>query len=812
MSNRRARGWALLATLAALGISGPADALSASGARSEAQLDVQAVERDLPTVKQAVGRAIGVQTTVAQRIVAGEILLRQGDYDKAIHIFSQVVELHRRGKVDEAAYAEALFSLGESYFKDGQYLSAKRHFEEILDKASGSAHSSYSGRALGRLVDVALRTGYLDIIDTAFAKMSSLPSSDVTGATQYARGKAMYAKGQLVDSKNALGTVPAGSDWHHQAQYLLGVVMVKAAAPIPPPAPVAADPADPDATVGPPATAPEPTSAEQKQRYAAAIEQFRRVTRLAPDTDAHRHVIDLAWMAMGRLFYETDNYLDGAEAYTHVDRKSPEFSTMLYELAWVYVRLGDYMRAQRSLEVLTLTDPKSVHFADGSLLRADLMLRSGQYKQALALYRSVRSQFDPIRLQVQNFLNSTNDPAVYYDRLVQEPFATQVDTQLPPLAIEWAREESEDDRTFAVIDDVSRSRRLIRESRRLIQKLNAVLGSSTRSKAFPKIRAGLEQAVSLLNKLALSRLKLAKGLDAENSSALSGEIGDVRARRRALMRRLSFVPVTEADFARRESAGDQQWNKVSQDLHNTTLEVNRLQAIVNGLKRVMQDADKYGVAKDPASRARFQAEIEANERDIGVYRARIEQYRHAVELGRVQIGFGDQRYSDDDKIRREFRILLNREVQLAVAGHAGSGSASYARSIQPILQRADRAEAQLEALKAELEARIKASTQELLVQISAEAQKIDEHSNQLDDLDQTARLLVGQMAMKNFGLVRDRLKSIVLRADVGIVQQAWEVREERLTRVRGLQREKAREQQNLDDELREVLDDAGEEQ
>jgi hypothetical protein len=64
--------------------------------------------------------------------------------------------------------------------------------------------------------------------------------------------------------------------------------------------------------------------------------------------------------------------------------------------------------------------------------------------------------------------------------------------------------------------------------------------------------------------------------------------------------------------------------------------------------------------------------------------------------------------------------------------------------------------------------------------------------------------------MRSFGNVRDHLKGIVLRADVGIVQQAWELREEQQTRLQGLQRQRAVEEQNLDDELREVFDDAGE--
>jgi hypothetical protein len=64
--------------------------------------------------------------------------------------------------------------------------------------------------------------------------------------------------------------------------------------------------------------------------------------------------------------------------------------------------------------------------------------------------------------------------------------------------------------------------------------------------------------------------------------------------------------------------------------------------------------------------------------------------------------------------------------------------------------------------------------------------------------------------MRNFGRVRDRLHNIVLRADVGITEEAWEVREEQITRVRSLQIERAREDRLLKEELNEVLDDSGE--
>jgi len=44
---------------------------------------------------------------------------------------------------------------------------------------------------------------------------------------------------------------------------------------------------------------------------------------------------------------------------------------------------------------------------------------------------------------------------------------------------------------------------------------------------------------------------------------------------------------------------------------------------------------------------------------------------------------------------------------------------------------------------------------------------------------------------------------------VGITEEAWEVREEQLTRVRRLKVERARSEQRLQEELDEVLDDSG---
>ena len=791
----------LRAELAAVGLAlffaRPSLALSTSEAQGRATTAIQGVEAEIgkPPPKSKFREP---PATPAVRIANADMLMHAKNYEAAIEILSKVLELSRQGKASEADYADASFLIGEAYFQSRQYLSARRHYREVLDHMARPAYAEYLGRSLSRLVDIALRADDLESLDYVFARLDSMPQSDKSGSLGYARAKALYARKDYGAAKAAVNTVPVGSEYTLQAQYLLGVVLMKEALVVSPAHAAGAAPAKP---------APAPDI-----RFTQAIEQFRKVTRIPATTAATKHVVDLAWMAIGRLFHETDDYVEAAEAYSHVDRASPEFSTMLYELAWVYVRLGDFERAQRALEVLTITDPNNLELADGSLLRADLMLRAGEFQNALGLYKDVSGHFDPIRQQLDNFLKSTNDPAVYYDKLTADDFGAVSDDKLPKVVLEWARDQAEDQHVFGVIDDVSRSRALIKNSRKLASRLNAVLSVSSRVKAFPELQIQLQQVLSLSNKLARARGILAEGIDEVARGGGSGELASVRSERRALMKRLGWMPVTETEFIHRDESGDTQWSKTSRALQELTLEADKLNAIVNGLHRVMNEADKHGVTSDSQSRARFQLEIDANERDLVTYHKKIEELRNAIEMGKAQIGFGDQRYIDDQDVRKRFRELLNREVAMLAAGQDSSDAAAYAKSIQPLLSRADNDDEALDLQRVKYEQQAIEQANGLRDKITQEVALVEGYAQNLDGLDQQARLLVGEIAMKNFALVRDRLKSIVLRADVGIVQEAWEVREEQALRVRNLQRERAREEQTLNDELREVLDDAEEQQ
>ena len=775
-------------SLAALCVGLPAHAGS-DDRIAKAQQEVSAITQDAKNVDAAIQKAKEDVRSPESRVANGELLYRMKDYDRALVVLSEVIE----GFPDTPSMVDALYWRGETFYAAKDYLAARRDYRAIVKRGNEPRFQPYVSKALTRLVDVSFRTGDVASLDEVFANLNLVPPAQVDAALTYAKGKAYYAKKDYGDAQSQFAAVPNGTPYTHQARYFQGLIALKQVqATLPAPS------TDPNAPPPP------------KVSYKAAIDAFKQVTVLPPDTDDHRHVIDLAWMAIGRMAYEQEQFQLAREAYSKVGRDSPEFDTMLYELAWVYVRLGDVQRAERALEVLSIADPDSTYLADGTLLRADLLLRAGAFDKALELYTTIRTQYDPIRQKVEDFLGSTTDVAVFYNKLSAH-MLDELDTnsEIPPIAVRWAREMEDGPLAFAVIKDVNECKTLIKQSEDLIRRLNALIGASNRVRAFPELLAGEEMALGLLNRLSKSRLELAKGLDDEEPSSLSGDIATTHDERKKLEADITGLPVSAADFAERDQQGKQQWNAVSQRLTANAQEIDQLQAVINALRRVIKDGPAQGVTRDPASIRQFETEIDENERLLKQYREQSDVLRKQIEVGRAQIGLGDARYQADAQSRSTYREALDKEVQLAGGGAAGRDAQVYAGKVTGVLVQIRAQEDQLTSAFMRLEQQVGGRVGDLQKKIDAEAANIALYKDQLGKLDGEAQDLVGHVAQRNFGLVRDKLKNIVLRADVGITEQAWEVREEELDRVRNLQTERSRQEQLLDEELKEVLDDSG---
>lgn len=790
----------LLGTACALFALPRAAGATAADDLTRAARDIENVSRDSRGVDAAMARAKAAQPSLEARLASADLLFHSKDYERAAVIFGEIIE-EAPGTLSEG---DARYLRGETYYAAQEYLSARRDFRAIVESGSESRYSRYAGKSLARLIDISVRTGDLDKLDELFSRINQLPPAQVDSAIQYARGKALYVRGDYGQADAALAQVAA--PYMHQAGYYLGLVAMRQAPTVPGAAPAAA----PAPT---PAGAPGPAPVAPRVDYRTAIERFRRVTTMPADSAEHRHVIDLAWMAIGRLQYEAEAFKDAAEAYKKVDRNSKEFETMLYELAWVYVRMGDVQRAERALEVLAIADPESQELGEGSLLRADLLLRAGSFRKAEGLYNSVKEIYEPTHDKVANFLSSEQDPGAFYDRLTKDDEELAATGEIPPVAIRWAREAEDGQRAFAIMDDVQECRRLIKQSYELSERLEALLGAGNRAKAFPELLAGEEQVVGLLNRLAKTRATLARAMDGEEGTApLAGAIASARDERRRQMAILEKAPTAPAEFAERDYEGQKQWNLVSQSVSQRQREVDALQATVNGLRRYLKEEQKKagGAVRSPSDLAQLHSEIDERERELRQDQKELASLRRSVEYGRSQVGLGDVRYQAEGDARVKFRQAFGEETDLAKQGQGGAAAQAFGVRLAPVLASLNTEEDRLIAVFDKLDQQVSVRSQEVIAQIETERVKVTGYETQLGALDGESRTLVGEVARKNFGQVLQKLETLVVRADIGLTEHAWEVREEEMYRVRLLQTERAHQETALEEELHEVLDEATE--
>jgi tetratricopeptide (TPR) repeat protein len=214
----RAFGASLLGVALLVGRAPSALALDSDDARADAVRQIQSVRAELARLVPGVVAQRRAARSTEKMIASGDLALRAKDYEQAIDIFNQVVELYRQGKATPNAHADGLFLLAQAYFESGQLLSARRHYTELLDQAKSAPYDSYAGRSLARLVDVAVQTNRLDTLDAIAARVDALPAADPTGSFEYARGKLSLARGRFDEALAILGAVAAESPYFPQAR------------------------------------------------------------------------------------------------------------------------------------------------------------------------------------------------------------------------------------------------------------------------------------------------------------------------------------------------------------------------------------------------------------------------------------------------------------------------------------------------------------------------------------------------------------------------------------------------------------------
>ncbi len=731
-------------------------------------------------------------THVEERLADGELFFQLKDYTRAAIIFSDIVNNYP----NHTAYPNAVYMLAESLYKARDFFGSRRHFRQVLEGSSNNAgFRSYVKPSIGRLVDIAIQTQDFRDIETYFVRLNQLPPSDITVAANYQRAKYLFNRAvpvaeiiqedpganpqmrreetslekkrasfnlaQLDEARRLFAAVPKASPYWGRAMYFVGTIY------------------------------------SLTGKYPEAIEVFSQVIK-APAADATAiEVSELAQLALGRLYYETDQIDKAIVAYQSVPRTSKHFERALFEIAWAHIRIGDAIRAERALEVLQVVNPDSVFIADGQLLRGNLLLRSGRHDPAEDLFRDIRNRFGPVLRQLDDTLSAVEDPVAYFKGIVRQNIDTfDADTFLPATARRHSRLGGGDmARGIGAVSDLAESRKLVRETEDIAGKLDVILNSPNRVHAHADLRRQVQMSTALRNRLALLR---GQALDKQRAVGLAVE---VRSRRQRLEPELRRLPRQLDDFKKRDRTSLERQKLLERQINNLEIEVQGMQARVVAAKQFLNEAERRG-QEVGASKSTLE-EIANHERAIDGYKEQLELANRQLEFTRLEVGIGDESYRRDRELVREY-VALTEEEQSAL-GQTGGGSSALASSFARIA----RIEGELDARESQVFAVVDERSGGMRQVLDEEKGNLVRYREELTELEAEAEEVVGRIAYHNFRQVRRRFYNLVLRADVGRIDVAWARREEHRMRVDALTRERSEELQAIDDEFQEVMDMGG---
>jgi TolA-binding protein len=699
------------------------------------------------------------------RLVDAQVLYTLKDFTRAAILLLDYVSKYKHTR----GYPEALFYLADSLYHKRDFLSARRYFERIVNEVKGK----YYQEALQRLVELSLRTGDYENVDSYLNALSSIPPHMLKPSVPYVQGKYYYFRNDLDRSSGAFRTITQGHKYYMHAQYFLGAVLVK------------------------------------RKNLGEAAKLYGALLRVQPKTNGEKHIRDLAYLAMGRLLYEKGKIEKAIDMYQKISRRSPEFDTALYEIAWAYIKAKHYKRALRALDLLVLAQPESPFIPRVKVLQGNLLIRLEKWGRATDLFTKTREKFVPVHGRMKQIMTEHSDPNVFFDVLLAKNLGELSATiQVPPLAIHWVKEQRNVKRALNLVTDIRDIHDSIKEAKQLIRRLERAVNSPAKIRIFPEFAAAKATSLEVENRLLLVRKKILGG-EAElvSSHAGSGTRGELRRLaedRKRMEKKVRELPTTASGYRKRSKSKLQRISDLEKEVAKMSVRLDSLQAQLVAAEKYVADTAH---AKKKSVRESFSKEVAGVRAVIKGLQNEADELRQALQDAKSAVGVGGAQEVAERGVKARYRDALAKEHAqlLSLRGSLGGSDRSEFDSLSGLYDRCKRVDSVLEGFDKKLEAGVEEKLTAIRAALSEEKERVSKYVVEAADYKGRTDTVAGGITYAGFQKVAKRFYEIVVRADVGIIDVAWALKDAKSKEVSRLVRQQKMDLKLLDAEFKEVL-------
>jgi tetratricopeptide (TPR) repeat protein len=700
-----------------------------------------------------------------RRVLDAQVLFSLKNYEEAATILLDVVEKYP----GTPAYDDAINLLGEALYQAHDFYTARSYLEKAIAKKNGSKAETH---ALQRLIEISLRTGDYDHVDEYLQRISSVPLVNMEPSVPYVRAKYYYFTGKLDDSMNALNQIPQGSPYFMQARYFMGTIQVK------------------------------------RGDLAGASITYDSIVKMQAPDEAGKEIQDLSRMAMARILYERSQFDKAIDAYGAIPRQSKYFGDALQEQAWTFVKAKEWQKAYRALDLLLLANPETPDAPELRLTMGNLNLRMSNFFLANDAFGKVRDEFEPVHRQLQQVIVKAQADPTYFDTLVGKSLDKfDIASFVPPTAAKWVRAEPEVARMASLATNVGEMQRDLEDSQKLIERIDKVMQGSGRAGIFPDLASARTKSVEMLNFTVNIRQKLAARLRALLEPTLNDEerkrLDALAVQRDGLQRQLINAPTSDAAVKDREATMKAGYQDLDRQASELNVEIQSLDAQLVAIEsyyrssRSEQKIKPEDVATDVRTMRGLIDELRTNHDQIREDIA--DASREATTAGAA----GEAERASTQKLTELLR--QESEVQDAAKMRLGSGDRAAAERIGGLMARCDSVQGKLNEFDKKVDEQVDARLDTVRKYLAAEKTDLATAGGKLGGIIDDSKMLGGGLAQAMFTKVADKFYDLVVKSDVGIIDVAWGLKDQKTATVNKLTNQKNQEMKALDEDFRKVL-------
>ena len=686
----------------------------------------------------------------SKKMKKGDFFFKKGDYATSAGIFYSVTV---SVPDSDAVKYEALYKLGESLFMQKNYVSASRYYEMLL---ASYGNADLKAKALKRLIFMSYSLGDYAAAEKYYDQFAQ-GGNDIYGDPEllYYFAKSLFFGGKTDEAVKLFSSVKKESEFYPQARYFLGVIALR----------------------------------DKKLEEARAL--YEEVLALPEDGVYHnfKNIRELSALAVARIAFELDDQETASDHYLPTAFDSRSFPQAYYELSWTFIKRDQFENAIDTLRLVKNRAPYSKVATQAEILEGTLLVKMGRYGEALVLFNSIVSRYSKYQDELfsidgKAFLASGREGKVSDFLLPYSPAVRSV--------LEDSKKFSE---TVALNDTIIRLEEELKRIEDLEKKIVTMAGNKNSAALFPPLKEAAKGVMTLRNKIAVVKNSLVMARNGFAGSGLTeeqrGEFENLDSEKRRLLEIDNTVSVAHERIRERAEEYGDKVVKLDEKMHRVSMQLDalaeRLDLLIASYSEEKNaekenDNDKELLEKIGQEREKFNA-LSA---ESDACQAEIDDEKNGLVLGGTLI-------EAENEIRDSFNGIVARQQ-----GIIGSSSdRREAPEVAALIEEADRLDAKLADFYARLNEAMKGIIADLRTSYEQERSNVDSYKSELLRAKREVEEMAVLAIYSNMNTARNIFADLVLQGDLGLIDVAWEKKEESTSEIMRLKTKKATEIQQL---------------